>query len=437
MSQNAGAIITESNLGIQARGDVTLAETNVINGNVAIDLRVIDALTSGNITFHNTPSDLGWVMNGAAGIDNVFRTDNGDILINSGKSINIDDDSDAPTNPGVVDPTVELSATTQGIGSGNITINVGAGTTDGRDFTTNDATDGNLDQVDIVTDGDLNINLLGTGDSRIIFNDSTNIDVGGNVNFDVLGSSGNSRIVFHGGTTLDAGGDINFTVQANNGSFQTNNDDGNPVVITSTGGTLTVDADRWFVNLAPTPPNTVIDISGQEMVVTPFADGDNIILGVGTDAGDGTLRISNAELGTITGDATSRLTFGDAATALPTPGTGNVQVSGNITLGVDTVFAVTDGSTILDDGVVITSTQGNQTYNDEVEIGGSGATGQVTVTTGGGQRGGLRHHHRVQRRPAQHHPGNRARPAGGQRNGDPGQRGSQSQHAARVQRRGQ
>ena len=369
VSQNAGATITETNLGINARGDVSLDEANAIASNVAIDLQTGAAATSGNIVFRNTDSD--WNINSAAGVGNVLRTDNGDILVTSVGTVRIDE--------GTNNSLIEVEAETMGIGNGDITFNIGAGTVNGRDFVMNDATDGNNDKADMVADGDISINLLGTGDTRLILNDLAQMTAGGNILFDVLGSNNNARIALHGGSTITSGGTTDFVVRSNNGQIVTNDDDG-PATVNSTNGTFTLQMDRWILD-----SSTVLNAAGQRMIVRPFANGDNIRPGDGGDAADGNLRLSQDEIDTITADV---LQFGDNATY-----TGNIIISGDSVFNpaqVDTVHMQTAGN-VSDDpsdhidvqNLAITVPTGSVTLNDpdtDIDVLAIDADGSITVT---------------------------------------------------------
>jgi Ca2+-binding RTX toxin-like protein len=330
VSQNAGATITSvNNLGIQARGDVTLDEANVIASNLAIDVQTGAAATSGNITFRNNDSDA-WNINGNAGVGNFLRTDNGDIVVTSIGTVNVDEST---TNADI-----EVEARTLGIGDGDITFNIGAGTTDGRDFQLNDATSGNNDKTNVAADGDININLLGTGDARIFNLDSSRVVAGGSISFDILGSDDNTRIVPHGGAQITSGGTTDFVVRSNNGQFITNFDDSLPVTINSTSGTFTVQVDRWALEA-----NTVLNAAGQRMIVRPFADGDDIRPGdVGSSTG--ALRISQNEINTITADV---LQLGDNSTY-----TGDIVIPNDTVvnpLQVDTVHLQSTTGNVSDD----------------------------------------------------------------------------------------
>ncbi len=413
VSQTAGSVISARDFGVNARGDVTLTEENLITRNVGLDVQTREAGTSGFIQFNNASAS--WVVNRGAGLANVFRTDNGDITVTSSGTVNVDEEQGSPAVAGVANPTIEMSAGTLGLGTGSIVFNIGDGATDGKDFVLNDGADANLDVVEMVADGDITINLLGTGDSRIQLGDASIMTAGGDVNFFINGAgTANTRVEIQGGATLSAGGDITMTVQADGGLFRTTFDDSLAAAISATGGTFSIEADRIDIDA-----NTTIDITGQHLIITTFQAGDPIRLG---DAGTGTgaQRISNAELATIIGDATSQLTFGDAdsgdltvvsAIDLPVhtifanegsavsidatidgPGSlsilntdGSTSISADLGSGTALASLLTDigGTTEIADGVGITTT-GGQSYLDRVELGGLGSAGEITVNAGGG-----------------------------------------------------
>ncbi|MCB1061570.1 MAG: LEPR-XLL domain-containing protein, partial [Verrucomicrobiae bacterium] len=414
VSQTSGSTISVRDLGVNARGDVTLTEENLISRNVGIDVQTDNAAVSGFIQFTNTDAD--WVVNRSANVANVFRTDNGDITVTSFGIVNVDEEQGSPAQAGVADPTTELSAKTMGFGTGSITYNIGDGNSAGADFVLNDAADGvpGVDFVDVEADGDFTINLLGTGDSRIQLGDSSKVTVGGNITFNVNGiGTANSRVEIQGGATLIAGGTIGVTVQADGGIFRTTSDDGLSAIIDASGGTFTIDADRIDIEAGAS-----IDITGQNLIITPFQSGERVNLG-DTGTGTGIQRISNAELATISGtggllilgDAdTGSITVTDAIdlsvdTELSNEGQSiniNATVDGahslslNNTSGVTTISASigagtalsslsTDatGSTIINDGVGVFTT-GDQTYLDDLIIGTAGTAGQATASSTGG-----------------------------------------------------